>query len=96
MSVTARAYRHLLRELRKSSIFPPSGRNHAITAQFRAALFTRFVTNNDVKNAADFLRANRIHKELLERYNPLQVLTQEERVKATARRVGLDMPIHDV
>ena len=30
---------------------------------------------------------------LLERYNPLHDMTTEERVKATARRVGLDMPV---
>ena len=33
-------------------------------------------------------------QELLERYNPLHDLTAEERIKATARRVGLDMPIN--
>jgi hypothetical protein len=31
-------------------------------------------------------------KELLERYNPLFDLTAEERIEATARRVGLNMP----
>lgn len=30
---------------------------------------------------------------LLDRYNPLHDLTTEERIKATARRVGLDMPV---
>jgi hypothetical protein len=30
---------------------------------------------------------------LLDRYNPLFDLTAEERIHATARRVGLDMPI---
>ena len=29
---------------------------------------------------------------LLERYNPLVDLTAEERIEATARRVGLNMP----
>ena len=32
-------------------------------------------------------------QELLERYNPLHDMTQEERVHATARRVGLDTPL---
>ena len=32
-------------------------------------------------------------QELLDRYNPLHDMTQEERVAATARRVGLDTPI---
>ena len=31
-------------------------------------------------------------QELLERYNPLIDLTAEERIEATARRVGLNMP----
>lgn len=32
-------------------------------------------------------------QELLERYNPVHGMSQEERTVATARRVGLDMPI---
>ena len=32
---------------------------------------------------------------LLERYNPLHDMSTEERVKATARRVGLDMPVKE-
>jgi hypothetical protein len=32
-------------------------------------------------------------KTLLDRYNPLIDLTAEERIEATARRVGLNMPI---
>lgn len=31
-------------------------------------------------------------KDLLERYNPLIDLTAEERIEATAKRVGLNMP----
>ena len=30
---------------------------------------------------------------LLDRYNPLIDLTAEERIEATARRVGLNMPV---
>lgn len=30
---------------------------------------------------------------LLDRYNPLHDLTAEEHIKATAQRVGLDMPV---
>jgi ATP synthase assembly factor FMC1 len=33
-------------------------------------------------------------QELLERYNPLFDLTAEERIEATARRVGLNMPVN--
>ena len=38
-------------------------------------------------------RAHACLQELLERYNPLHGLSTEERVKKTANRVGLDMPI---
>jgi ATP synthase assembly factor FMC1 len=35
-------------------------------------------------------------QELLERYNPLFDLTAKERIEATARRVGFNMPkIHE-
>lgn len=41
------------------------------------------------------LMESRTHlpQELLKRYNPLHDMTEEERVHATARRVGLDTPI---
>lgn len=47
----------------------------------------------DVGDALTFMKSHRVHKELLERYNPLHDLTSQERIKATARRVGLDMPV---
>ncbi|KAH0840001.1 hypothetical protein J3R83DRAFT_962 [Lanmaoa asiatica] len=34
-----------------------------------------------------------VWQRLLERYNPLVELTGEERIEATARRVGLNMPV---
>lgn len=40
----------------------------------------------------NFLRSQRQYQELLERYNPGMGMTQEEKVKKTARRVGLDVP----
>ncbi|KAI5832472.1 hypothetical protein K523DRAFT_344827 [Schizophyllum commune Tattone D] len=49
--------------------------------------------SSDMENAVLFLRSQREHKALLERYNPLFNLTAEEHIKATANRVGLNMPI---
>jgi L-threonylcarbamoyladenylate synthase len=65
--------------------------------------------HRDFENAILFIRSQREHKvgrfivdssfidkkiqRLLERYNPLFDLTAEERIEATARRVGLNMPI---
>ncbi len=38
----------------------------------------------------------RLKQELLQRYNPTAGITEEERIRLTARRVGLDVPItHD-
>ena len=38
------------------------------------------------------LRSRRVHAELIKSYNPLAGLAAAERVRATARRVGLDVP----
>ncbi|QRV76446.1 Complex 1 protein (LYR family) [Ceratobasidium sp. AG-Ba] len=43
-------------------------------------------------NAAAFLKAEREHKVLMDRYNPLHGLSVEEQRKATAHRVGLELP----
>ncbi|KIJ56530.1 hypothetical protein M422DRAFT_22694 [Sphaerobolus stellatus SS14] len=100
MTVTTRAYRSVLRELRKSSIFPRVGRNPAITANIRVALFPQDVPTGTAQtrllkaaeNTAAFLRADKLYKDLLDRYAPLRDITEEERVKATANRVGLNTP----
>ena len=40
-----------------------------------------------------YLRAQRLHTSLLERYNPgMNSLGEEDRVRLTARRVGMDLP----
>ncbi|RSH93627.1 hypothetical protein EHS25_006273 [Saitozyma podzolica] len=90
-------YRSLLRELRLASKQPRGTRNMTVTNHVRVLV-------NDARSdegrlqrtlveTRDFLRASRIHGELLKRYNPLHDMTEEERVHATARRVGLDTPI---
>ncbi|CAO1621516.1 unnamed protein product [Parajaminaea phylloscopi] len=50
-------------------------------------------TLQEMRDLETYLRSNRVHKELLARYNPLHDQTERERVRATARRVGLDVPI---
>lgn len=94
----ATQYRHILREIYKASRSPRATRNPVIANGFRKifeALKSEEQASSfrtDMENAIVFMRSQRIHKELLERYNPLFDLTEEERIKATARRVGLDMP----
>lgn len=40
-----------------------------------------------------YLRAQRTYVSLLERYNPGMGMEEEERVRLTARRVGMDLPV---
>ncbi|KAF9652155.1 hypothetical protein BDM02DRAFT_3266545 [Thelephora ganbajun] len=98
MAEVARLYRHFLREVGKSSLVPRPQRNKALAGHYRA-LFEQHqdgpnatALGREIEDAVTFLRHQRKHKELLERYNPLIDLTAEERIEATARRVGLNMP----
>ncbi|TDL29332.1 hypothetical protein BD410DRAFT_779718 [Rickenella mellea] len=94
------SYRSLLRELSKSSISRRQSRSKIATSEVRS-MFEEHRHSSEgqrkllrsVENAVTFLRSQRIHKDLLERYNPTHDMSTEERVKATARRVGLDMPV---
>ncbi|KAL2187622.1 hypothetical protein L209DRAFT_753680 [Thermothelomyces heterothallicus CBS 203.75] len=53
-------------------------------AELRAAQAEQFLA---------YLRAQRKYVTLLERYNPGMGMDEEERVRLTARRVGMDLPI---
>ncbi|KAJ5526714.1 hypothetical protein N7513_010873 [Penicillium frequentans] len=46
----------------------------------------------EAEQLAKYARAQRTYVELLERYNPGMGMDEEERVRLTARRVGLDVP----
>lgn len=47
---------------------------------------------NFLKNVGDFLTAQRVYTELLERYNPGLTLRQDDNVRLSANRVGLQLP----
>ncbi|KAH9894320.1 hypothetical protein C8Q73DRAFT_790871 [Cubamyces lactineus] len=93
------AYRALVREVNRASIYPRATRPNTVASHVRAIFAERRDGNDnerflhDMRNAATFMRSQRMHKTLLERYNPLLGLSTEERVKKTAHRVGLDMPV---
>ncbi|PKS12891.1 hypothetical protein jhhlp_000231 [Lomentospora prolificans] len=40
-----------------------------------------------------YLRSQRMYGQLLERYNPGMNMEQDERVRLTARKVGMDLPV---
>ncbi|KAF9006439.1 hypothetical protein BDQ17DRAFT_1238788, partial [Cyathus striatus] len=72
--------------------------NKAIAGNFRSIVQKAQQQQNvqglqDIVNATLFIKSQREHKILLERYNPLTDLTGQDHIKATARRVGLNMPV---
>lgn len=71
---------------------PKGERNGQIFGHLRTLFISSTHSQEDMQNMVEFLKASRNHKDLLKRYNPLSDQTPEERVKATARRVGLDVP----
>ncbi|KAI0301818.1 hypothetical protein B0F90DRAFT_250534 [Multifurca ochricompacta] len=86
---------HIVLSYGRFTRHPRSTRSRITALNFRTILESTPSANFDsnTQNAITFLRSQRIHKTLLDRYNPLVDLTAEERIEATARRVGLNMPI---
>jgi len=86
-------YRAVLRELRASAV-SPGKLSKPLAANFRSVIEKQKMSgkSDDIENALVFMRSQRIHKILLERYNPTGNYTAEERLVATTRRVGLQLP----
>ena len=86
-------YRSFLRELPHRALSNPS----PIQQRIRGALsaVSQEEPTNRIEQAQQFiqyLKAQRMYVTLLERYNPGMSMDEEDRVKLTARRVGLDLP----
>lgn len=82
-------YRSLLRELPSRGLESRS----PLQERIRTTLATNSTT--PIEQAEQFLqyvKAQRMYATLLERYNPGMNMDEEERVRLTARRVGLDLP----
>ncbi|KAG7097025.1 hypothetical protein E1B28_004418 [Marasmius oreades] len=92
-SQQAQLYRGILREFRRAAT-QPGQINRRLISKFRAlaAQSQSDSAIQDLQNSVLFLKSQREYTTLLERYNPLIDLTAEERIEATARRVGLNMP----
>ncbi|KAH9853704.1 hypothetical protein C2E23DRAFT_711279, partial [Lenzites betulinus] len=93
-------YRAIVREMNQASIYARAVRPKSVSAYIRTLFEERREGNDDAqrfhhdtRNAATFLRSQRIYRILLERYNPLLGLSKEEHMKRTANRVGLNMPL---
>jgi len=90
-------YRAILRELPRRPLSKPS----PLQAHIRNSFSSDAAQDGDVllrrleeaEQFVQYAKAQRTYAMLLERYNPGMEMDQQERVRLTARRVGLDMPI---
>lgn len=96
-------YRAILRELPqtprtavkpKPSPLRASIRNHFNDTTAPKSEHEALARRQETDQAIQYLKAQRMYLTLLERYNPNADMTEEERVRLTARRVGMDMPEH--
>ncbi|EJP64673.1 ATP synthase assembly factor FMC1, mitochondrial [Beauveria bassiana] len=95
-------YRAILRELPPRPIL--AAPRSPLHAQLRSTFSSSSGGGGDESAAAvhspavaaelvAYLRAQRTYATLLERYNPGMGMDETERVRLTARRVGMDLPV---
>ncbi|KIV98232.1 hypothetical protein PV10_01900 [Exophiala mesophila] len=68
---------------------PPAAADAGVGSSAEHALARR----QELEQLVQYLRAQRLYGVLLERYNPGTGMDEEERVRLTARRVGMDLPV---
>ena len=84
-------YRSILRELPHRPLSAPS----PIQQRIRHTFSSTSAIPHQVEEAEQFVqyaKAQRMYATLLERYNPGMSMDEEERVRLTARRVGMELP----
>jgi hypothetical protein len=94
-------YRSLLRELPPRPVLrsPRAPLHQQLRDSFQSLLAESESVGSSTSSAAHaeqylaYLRAQRTYVTLLERYNPGMGMDEEERVRLTARRVGMDLPV---
>jgi hypothetical protein len=89
-------YRSILRELPPRPIL--ASPRSPLHTRLRDTFATSLPTSQEARahaaaQAVAYLRSQRQYATLLERYNPGMGMDEEERVRLTARRVGMDLPI---
>lgn len=93
-------YRSLIRELPPRPILssPRTPLHHRIRTTFvdtSASSASSQSSDHQAHLAHElvaYLRAQRMYVALIERYNPGMEMSQDERIRLTARRVGMDLP----
>ena len=88
-------YRSILRELPPRPLSSPSSVKQHIRSSFSSKEGSSGDLANKVQQGEQYViyaRAQRIYVTLLERYNPGMSMDEEDKVRLTARRVGMDLP----
>lgn len=84
-------YRSFLRELPSRPLTRTS--RTPLQARFRDSITSdRATTLEQADQFLQYVQAQRMYATLLERYNPGMNMDEEERVRLTARRVGMELP----
>ncbi|KAI0120634.1 putative ras guanyl-nucleotide exchange factor RasGEF [Xylariales sp. AK1849] len=86
-------YRALLRELPPRPSQPRSPLHDRVRETFSNEASQHEHAVVQAEQLVQYLKAQRQYVTLVERYNPGMNMDEEERVKLTARRVGMDLPI---
>ncbi|KAG9231101.1 hypothetical protein BJ875DRAFT_487330 [Amylocarpus encephaloides] len=85
-------YRSFLRELPSRPLAERS--KSPLQARIRNTIASKSAT--PIEQAEQFLqyvKAQRMYATLLERYNPGMNMEEEERIRLTAKRVGMELPV---
>ncbi|EAS33931.3 uncharacterized protein CIMG_04955 [Coccidioides immitis RS] len=95
---TRSIYRSILRELPQRPLSSPSPlqkriRTYLANPEGQAPADLAQARIEEVEQFSQYLRAQRQYTTLLERYNPGADVDEQERVRLTARRVGMDLPV---
>ena len=95
-SIPARArslYRSILRELPQRQLSSPSPVQQRIRTSFASGSQDSARPRLDqAEQYVQYAKAQRMYTTLLERYNPGMSMDEEDKVRLTARRVGMDLP----
>lgn len=93
-------YRALLRELPRrhislSSSTPSNTLKRRFRTQFEQPSSPTLTSIQQAEQFVQYAKAQRMYATLVARYNPGMDMDQEERVRLTARRVGMDLPVEN-
>lgn len=81
-----------LRAIFRSEQEPTTSDSTAVPFSLPKTDEERALRIQEAEQLAQYARAQRTYSTLLERYNPGMSLDEEEKIRLTARRVGMDLP----